>query len=381
MLILIVKKIYTLQMLVLFTLISFYNNSKANTSTFYVGTTKGGGIFYSNLNTQTGELSSFKLAATLNRPSFIALDTKKNFLFSTDLYSWKNPGEVISFKIQKNFKLKEINRVSSMGINPCHISLNPKKNILLVSNYNGPISVTSHSISTNGLLSNAISFREHFGNGVHSERQKKPHAHSIFSHPFYPFVYAADLGSEAIFIYKLEQKTGELSFIKKEILNGQSMGPRHMKWDKKGKFLYVLNELTPSISIFKYISNGYIKEVKKVNALPKHIDKNGLTAAEIRIHPFKPIIYTSIRDLNNEGRNFISIFKASGSSSRLIKTISAKVEFPRNFNIDPSGNWMLVAGQRSKNIAVLPINQNGIPEDKNLLYEFPGEPVCIEFLD
>ena len=381
MLILIVKKIYTLQILVLSTLISFYNNSKANTSTFYIGTTKGGGIFFSSLNTQTGELSSFKLAASLNRPSFVVLDTKKNFLYSTDLYSWKNPGEIISFKIQKDLKLKEINRVSSMGINPCHISLNPKKNILLVSNYNGPISVSSYSIDTNGLLSTAISFRKHFGNGMHSKRQEKPHAHSIFSHPFYPFVYAADLGAEAIFIYELEQETAELSFIKKEILNGESLGPRHMKWDKKGEFLYVLNELTPSMSIFKYIGNGHIEEVKRINALPKHINSNQLTAAEIRFHPFKPIIYTSIRDLNDEGRNFISIFEASGSSSHLIKIISTKVEFPRNFNIDPSGNWMLVAGQRSKNIEVLSINKNGIPEDKNLLYNFPGEPVCIEFLD
>ena len=367
-----------MKLIIIFTFIFI---SLSSASTFYVGTTKGHGIFFSNLNTNTGELSSFNLGVSINRPSFLVIDKKKKILYSTNLNSWKEPGSLVSYKIQKDLTLKEISKTSSMGINPCHISLNPTKNILLSVNYNGPVSTSSYLISPSGFLSSSISNKEHFGKGVHPIRQKKPHAHSVFSHPLYPYVYVADLGSDAIFIYRLDQISGELFFIKKENISGESMGPRHMKWDKTGEFLYVVNELNPSLTIFKYYENGRIKEITNINALPKEINKNGLTAAEIRVHPSKPFIYISIRDKNNKGGNYISIFKMDGLSSYLIDTVKSEVEFPRNFNIDPSGKWMLIAGQKSKDIAVFLINKNGTISYKNKRYSFPGEPVCIEFLD
>ena len=350
-------------------------------SVFYIGSMKSEGIYYSSLNLQNGVLSEFQNAAKLTRPSFLSIDKNNKRLYSTNLINWKTPGEIVSFLIHDDFSLIKLNQMSSRGGNPCHLTLSPNKNILFAANYNNQGSVISYRLDTDGSIKNIASHKIHYGSGNHPQRQKEAHAHSIYPHPKFPFVYSADLGADSIFIYKFDQLSGELELIKKESLRGNILGPRHMKWDKKGRFLYVLNELDLSLSIFEYLNDGYIREVNKINALFNNSSIENLTAAEVRFHPTLPILYTSIRDKDDLNRDKISVFKVEGSKTKLIDVVPAIVNFPRNFNLDPTGKWMLVAGQRSKNIAVFSINPKGIPIYTKRIYEFPGEPVCIEFLN
>ena len=350
-------------------------------SIFYVGSMKSEGIYCSSLNYKTGSLAEFRNVAKLTRPSFLSIDRKNKRLYSTNLTNWKSPGEIVSFSINNDFSLKKLNQMSSYGGNPCHLTLSPNKKILFAANYNNQGSVISYQLDSDGLLNKIASHKLHFGSGNHPQRQKEAHAHSIYPHPKYPFVYSADLGADSIFIYKYDQHSGELDLIKKESLTGEILGPRHMKWDKQGNYLYVLNELDLSLHIFKYVKDGLIQEVKKLNTLFDNNKNANLTAAEIRFHPTLPILYTSIRDKDNLNQDKISVFEVNGDKTKLINVIPAIVNFPRNFNIDPTGNWMLVAGQRSKDIAVFSIDSDGIPSYNNKKYIFPGEPVCIEFLN
>jgi len=350
-------------------------------SIFYVGSMKSEGIYYSSLNSKTGSLTEFINVAKLTRPSFLSIDSKNKRLYSTNLTNWKNPGEIVAFSINDDFSLKKLNQMSSHGGNPCHLTLSPNKKVLFAANYNNQGSVISYQLDNEGFIKNIASHKLHFGSGNHPNRQKEAHAHSIYPHPKYPYVYSADLGADSIFIYKYDRHSGELNFIKKESLTGNILGPRHMKWDKQGHYLYVLNELDLSLHIFKYIKDGLIKEVHKLSALFDNKNNMNLTAAEIRFHPTLPIIYTSIRDKDDLNRDKISVFKVNGDKTKLIDVIPAIVNFPRNFNIDPTGNWMLVAGQRSKNIAIFSIDSHGVPSYINKKYIFPGEPVCIEFFN
>ena len=107
-----------------------------------------------------------------------------------------------------------------------------------------------------------------------------------------------------------------------------------------------------------------------------------MTCAEIRVHPNGQWIYTSTRDLEDQGRDTLSTFKrAPDGSLSLISNTPAGVDFPRNFNIDPTGQWLIAAGQRSSTLAIfsidphsgmLTLHQSDIP--------FQGQPICVEFL-
>jgi 6-phosphogluconolactonase len=357
----------------------------------FIGTAQSDGIYTSHLNPSTGELTPFKCAAKIKRPSFITIDAHRKKLYSTNLQTFNQSGEIIAFQIKKDSTLTELNRMPSQGINPCHLQLAPNQNVLFTANYGAPnrplntgqksTSITSYRIQPNGHLTAPISSHAHTGSGTHPTRQKEPHAHSVFPHPTDPYVYVADLGADAIFSYHYHPKTATLTPLEKIVVPGGNRGPRHMKWAPNGKTLYLLNELSLTLSVFTYTGEGQLNQIDQIDVLPPNTDRHQLTAAEIRLHPTKPLIYVSIRDKADTGRDSITLFHTSTTQTTRIKTIPAHVAFPRNFNIDPTGKWLLIAGQRSNNIAIFSLNPDGIPDALCHHYPFPGEPICIEFLD
>ena len=372
-------------------LLSFLFILQGHAARLFIGTAQSDGIYSSELNVLTGELSSFKCVATINRPSFLAIDTEHKKLYSTNLQDFKKSGEIIAFKIEPEGSLTELNRVPSQGLNPCHLQLSPNRKILFIVNYGAPnrplstgqksASLTSYSIQSNGHLTPPVSSHLHTGSGTHPSRQKEPHAHSVFPHPTDPYIYVADLGADAIFSYHYNPHTAETTPLRKIGIPGSSRGPRHMKWAPNGKTLYLLNELSLTLCVFSYMGNGHLQQIDEIDALPPNTNRDQLTAAEIRLHPTQSILYVSIRDKSDNGRDCITLFRTSNTQTERIETIPAQVAFPRNFNIDPTGKWLLIAGQRSQDIAIFSLNSDGIPENLCHRYSFPGEPICIEFLD
>ena len=155
-----------------------------------------------------------------------------------------------------------------------------------------------------------------------------------------------------------------------------------MKWDAAGTYAYVLNELDLSISVFKAVDEGQMEFIETVSVLPKDADKNRLSCAEIRIHPSGKFIYASIRDLAKQGRDSISIFTRFEDHFQRLETTSAEVQIPRNFNLDPSGKWLLACGQNSNDIAIFSVDKKtGLIHFTGEKVSFEGRPICIEFLD
>lgn len=345
-------------------------------TSIYVGTMKSTGIFHTQLDSTTGKLTPFQQVASIQNPSFLAIDSQKSRLFTTD--EGRPAGEIVAFQINANNQLQEINRQPLNAQRPCFVALDKQNKTLLTANYREG-SIESFHIQPNGSISSSVSHHQHTGNGSHPSRQKKPHAHAIIAHPTQPFVYAADLGANALFSYRLDHETSRLTPLKTIPLSTAASGPRHMKWDRTGNRLFVLNELDISLTTLRFNPDGSLTELSNTPALPEGTDLSDLTAAEIRLHPHLPLIYCSIRDKTDQQRDAITLFSTTPDTVNYQNTYPAHVHFPRNFNIDPSGKWLIVAGQRSQDIAVLQLSANGTPRFSGHRYSFPGEPVCIAF--
>ena len=351
----------------------------AETIKVYLGTQGRGdskGIYVCDFDTATGDLSKPKLAAELAGCGFVALHPSKKYLYST---ARADGNAVAAFKIRKDGTLMPINTQPSEGNGPCHVSVDATGSCLLVANY-GSGSVAALKIDEDGSLVKSSSTHQHKGSSVNESRQKGPHAHSFYAGPDNKFAYSPDLGIDKVMIYKLDPATATLTKAG-SAASPAGAGPRHMKFGSDGKQAYVLNELDLTVSVFdRDPGTGLLKEKQVAHALAQDADHDGMTCSEIRVHPSGLFLYTANRDTKGKGRDSISAFKIlpEGKLDR-IQSVPARVIIPRNIGVDPTGKWLLVAGQNSGNVPVFQIQKNG-------KLKFTGNEVkianamCIEFL-
>src|SRR5262249_40534963 len=149
-------------------------------------------------------------------------------------------------------KLTLLNQVASMGADPCHISLDHTGKFVFVANYSGG-NLSVFPVSEDGRLGEASDFIQHEGSGPNRDRQEKPHAHWIDVSADNRFVLNADLGLDNIFVYRLDTKKGKLTPNNPPFAKvAPGAGPRHLAFHPNGKFAYVIDEITSTVTAFSY---------------------------------------------------------------------------------------------------------------------------------
>ena len=127
--------------------------------------------------------------------------------------------------------------------------------------------------------------------------------------------------------------------------------PRHITFDPFGKFVYVLNELTSTITVFAIdAETGKMQTEQTLSSLPENF-KGYNSTAEISVDAKGKYLYAS-----NRGDNSIGQFSINPNDGSLLPVdwISSGGKSPRHFEIDPTGKWLFAANQESGNIALYP---------------------------
>lgn len=329
----------------------------------YVGTyTKSNskGIYKVNFNSETGQLSDLKLAIPIDNPSFLTYSPDSKFLYSTN---GSESGFISSYKIKDDGRLVLLTRVKSMGKGPCHVSIREDGKTVSVSNYVGG-NIAIYPVNDDGSLAEATQVFNH------SSDERKSHAHSALF--FKDELFVADLGRNAIYQYVLngdDYKLNSEGIIKTE----GNPGPRHFKLTKDGKFIYVINEYGATITSIKRTKNGF-KQIDEDNTLePGFTEFN--KCADIHLSKDERFVYGS-----NRGENTIAVFERNTKNGELnkIQSMSVHGDWPRNFTLDPTGKFLLVANMKTENIAVFSINET--TGKLTFLHDFKvPEPVCLLF--
>lgn len=340
----------------------------------YFGTyTRGDskGIYQARLDLDSGALSKPILAGEANNPSFLAINAKGDRLYAV---SEGGGGEVSSFAIVDDGSLSLLGTSASGGAGPCHVALSGNGKFAAVANYGGG-SVSSYRVDENGVLEGPVTTIQHEGSSVDPRRQEKPHAHSINFSPDGRFAYAADLGTDSIYVYRVDSRTGELAPASEAKLPGGS-GPRHFAFHPGGELAFLINEMTRDVTSFRVDrDSGALVRIAAVSTLPPDAEAQGSTA-EVVVHPSGRFVYGS-----NRGHDSIVVYRLDEKNGTLSRIENEPIQgaIPRNFAITPGGDWLLAAGQKSNTVAVFAID----PETGEL--EFSGHrieldsPVCIRF--
>ena len=225
--------------------------------------------------------------------------------------------------------------------------INDDKNVI-VANYSGG-NIVVYKKNANGSISTVQQVIQHEGKGPNAARQEKAHVHMVVFSPDKKFVLSNDLGLDKVFIYKYNPNSkNEMLKLKGSVDVKPGSGPRHLTFSKDGKFVYLIQELDATLTTFSYEKSGSLKKIAETSILAKDF-KGGTGAAAIKISPDGKFLYVTDRvDANN-----ISVYKIlKNGAIELVEQQSTLGKGPRDFAIDPTGNYLLVGHQYSNNIVI-----------------------------
>jgi len=330
-------------------------------------------IFLSALNTETGALQTPKELAGAENPSFLAISFGGDFLYSV---AEKEEGKVFSWSVAPDASLTKLNEQPSGGAGPCHISISPSGRVLFVANYTGG-SVAAFPIKKDGSIGEQTAFIQFNGTGPDAKRQEKPHAHGVYCDPGEEFVYVTDLGTDRVWIFKLDAAAGTLTAAEPPFASlPPGSGPRHLAFGKD--HVYVNGEMGLGITVLA--RDGETGALTPGVTTPVFPEGMVLTAkpdtAEVVVHPNGRFLYLSTRGVSS-----ISTFAIDKAGQiAFIENIRAGVEGPRHFTCSPDGKWLVVAGQRDNRVTAFSIDStSGKLRPTQQVIELPS-PVCAIFV-
>jgi 6-phosphogluconolactonase len=348
----------------------------AQERTVYVGTYTGGaskGIYAFRFNAATGKTTEPRLAADSSNPTFLALHPSRRFLYAANENS---NGTVSAFAVDASGALTLLNSVSSRGSGPCHMAVDRTGKWAFTANYNSG-SVAVFPLGPDGRLGEASTFVQLSGSSVNRDRQAGSHAHEVVVSADNRFVLVADLGTDRIVVYEFDAAKGTLTagtpaFVK----SAPGAGPRHLTFSSDGRYVYVLNEIAVSVTVFSF-ENGRLSELQTLSTLPADF-AGSKSGAEIVVHPNGKFLYAS-----NRGHDSIALFQIDSSKGTLTSAgyVSTLGKTPRNFAIDPTGAYLLAANQDSGTIVVFRIDpRTGSLTPSGNVVQIPA-PVSLVFTE
>ena len=328
----------------------------------YIGTftnKQSKGVYLMTMDAKTGRLSEPQLVAEAPSPSFLALHPNHGFIYTVNEVNsidGKHQGAVSAFSIDPGSgKLALLDREPSAGVGPTHVWIDPTGKNVLVANYaSGSVAVLP--VREDGPLDAPSSVDQHWGRGADPSRQEGPHAHSVYTDPSNRFVLSCDLGLDKVFVYRFDPSNYTIApndppFAQVE----PGSGPRHLAFGASGQFVYVLNEIACTVSVFAYDGQlGTLIPVQTISTLPEKFKGNKSTA-EIFVHPSGRFVYAS----NRGDANSITVFRIDAATGKLttVDRTSTQGRTPRGFGIDPTGAWLIAANQDTDNVVVYRIDQ------------------------
>ncbi len=337
----------------------------------YTNNCESDGIYVYDFSIDSGDFALKNSTQNVENPSYLTISANTKNIYSVNENGENSSISAFSYN-PKSGKMDLLNQENSHGADPCFIIADEKN--IIVANYSGG-NISVFGIEKNGEAGSLKQLVQHSGSSVNKERQERAHVHQVVFSPDKKYVLVNDLGVDKIFVYKYNAASTDKILEQKTIIETKpGSGPRHLTFSNDGKFVYVLGELDGNISTYKY-NNGNLKKIDETTLVAKDF-KGKIGAADIHISPNGKFLYAT----NRGDANTISTFAINNKGGlNIVNHSSTKGKSPRNFVIDPTGKFLLVANQDSNNVVIFKIDsQTGKLTDTGKRIEVCS-PVCLVF--
>lgn len=330
------------------------------------------GIYRTMLDIETGKLTGPVLAAEIGNPGFVALNAERTRLYSL---CHVDGGSVAAFTIGEDHSLTLLNTQSTGDGSASHLSLDRTGRLLFSAQY-GNGSITVYPVAKDGHIGERTQVVKHSGSGPDKDRQEGPHPHFAGVSPDNRFLLVPDLGADQVVIYRIDHESATLAPQGATVVAPGS-GPRHLKFSHDGSKVYLINELSMTVTVFEYDeAGGTMTPLQTITTLPESMWKVPNKASEIRLHPTGRFVYAG-----NRGHDSITVFSVDETNGLLsyVEREAIRGAYPRNFNIDPTGRWLIAAGRASNTLSIFSIDgESGRLYFTTDVLNVP-DPICVEY--
>ncbi|MES5817578.1 lactonase family protein [Streptomyces sp. RG80] len=302
----------------------------------------GTGIGFATYDPATGEVTGGRTLEGVADPSYLALHPNGDTLYAVNE---REKGAVTAVRLADREVLGS--RATGGGA-PCHLSVHPGGRWLLSANY-GSGSVAVHPIEASGAIGERADLVTHSAPPP-GPGQEGPHAHQVVTSPDGGHVLAVDLGTDTVYTYRLDERTGKLTEVARARTR-PGAGPRHLTFHPGGRFAYLANEVDNTVAVCAY-------DVETGRLTVGEAQSTGTGSGTS--YPAQLLVTSngSYAYLANRGHNSLTRYaiEADGARLRLLDTVPVGGDFPRQIAFSPDGTLLFAANQRSSTVSVFRVN-------------------------
>ena len=236
--------------------------------------------------------------------------------------------------------LQFLNRVSSGGTVPAHVSVDRTGQFVFAANYNGGTIAVIPVVPDGGLA------------GPTQTLAPGGQAHQVLIDPTNRFLSVPCKAADQLVQYSFN--AGTLTPLTPAFMSTASgAGPRHLALHPTLPRAYLINELGSTLQTLTISSTGTMTSVQTVSTLPAGFTGPN-TTAEVAVHPNGRFVFGS-----NRGHDSIATWRVDDVTGQLTLVAHTPTggQTPRHFSLDPSGRWLIVGNQGSNSVVLFGIDE------------------------
>ncbi len=335
------------------------------------------GVYVYKFNPAKGSVDSVSVASGVENPSYLAVSPDQSNVYAVNEMADSSEAAVSSFSFdQETGQLTFLNKQSSGGGAPCYVSVDETGKSVFVGNYLGG-SFSLFPVNGDGSLDSAKQTIRHEGSSLNKNRQSNPHVHCAYVAPNNKTLIVNDLGTDRVKVYPFDADSIALNTSPADTFAATpGAGPRHITFHPNEKFAYLVTELNGTVVTFTF-EDGHLQPIQTISTLPENYEGE-ISGADIHVSPDGKFLYASNReDLNN-----IVVYKINQENGKLekVREQGSGGVHPRNFMIDPTGQYLLVANRNTDNIVIFKRDKETGMLTKTGREIAVSQPVCLKMV-
>lgn len=335
------------------------------------GTASDSTLHVYDFNPADGSATCIQAIDGTANPSFlISADSGNSFFTANENFG--ADASVTLFEKDCDGRFSAMTTAPTGADGPCHIAIAPNREYVVTANY-GARSISVIPFYTDTKTFGEVSLKHFDGSGPVKGRQDSSHPHFTSFTPDGKLMIVDDLGTDRIHIFPLDNDGFPKLDRMQDVEIEAGSGPRHLVFSPDGRFAYLINEISGTISQLLYDKDNLtLIPVSTTFADYWHGEGSG----DIRLSPDGRFLYVSNR-LKGDGIVCFEINPDDGALSLASFTPTGK--HPRNFNLTPDGHWLIAACRDDNRLEIY--RRNPSTGTLTLRNTIPcPHPVCVEFM-